>query len=89
MVDFKKRLGNKTSYHKLNPVEIYDSLDRKSEAGPLRPAQNYILEKWYSKYIDNKDVIIKLHTGQGKTLIGLLILQSKLNDYASLKIIKK
>ena len=26
------------------------------------------------------DVIVKMHTGQGKTLIGLLILKSKLNE---------
>ena len=28
----------------------------------------------------NADVIVKLHTGQGKTLIGLLMLQSRLNS---------
>lgn len=29
---------------------------------------------------ESTEIIVKLHTGQGKTLIGLLILQSKLNE---------
>ena len=40
MVDFKKRLGDRTKLNKKNPIEIYDSSDRTSEAGPLRPARN-------------------------------------------------
>lgn len=79
MVDFKKKLGNKKIEKKTNPVEIYDSLDRRSEAGPLRPAQEFILTEWYDKRKDDQNLIIKLHTGEGKTLIGLLVLQSNLN----------
>lgn len=79
MVDFKKRLGKNTAQKKINPIEIYESLDRKSDKGPLRPAQVDILERWHSNNSGDKDVIVKLHTGQGKTLIGLLMLQSKLN----------
>ncbi len=54
-------------------------MDRASDKGPLRPAQKDILNNWYTNYQNQKDTIIKLHTGQGKTLIGLLILQSHLN----------
>jgi replicative superfamily II helicase len=79
MVDFKKKLGVTRIEKKTNPIEIYDLLDRKSETGPLRPAQSNILEQWYTSHQDKKDAIIKLHTGQGKTLIGLLILQSVIN----------
>lgn len=82
MVDFKKRLKNKTIERKTHPIEIYDSLDRRSEAGPLRPSQEAILEEWHNERRTSKDNIIKLHTGEGKTLIGLLILQSKLNETA-------
>lgn len=38
-----------------------------------------ILKEWYEERKDDKDLIVKLHTGEGKTLIGLLILQSKMN----------
>lgn len=80
MVDFASRLVKKTIEQKIHPVQIYDTLDRASDKGPLRPVQETILNKWFDEYQKNKDVILKLHTGQGKTLIGLLILQSRLNQ---------
>ncbi|NES66464.1 MAG: DEAD/DEAH box helicase family protein, partial [Okeania sp. SIO2D1] len=80
MVDFKKKLGVKSIPKKINPIEIYDQLDRRSETGPLRPVQIEILQEWWSNRKEDQDLILKLHTGQGKTLIGLLILQSRLNE---------
>jgi replicative superfamily II helicase len=80
MVDFRKRLSKSEIEKKTNPIDIYDSLDRRSIAGPLRPAQHKILSEWFDSRKTEKDLIIKLHTGEGKTLIGLLILQSKINS---------
>ena len=81
MIDFKKRLGDKkTSAKSLEPTQIYNTLDRHSDKGPLRPAQESILDEWHRTRRHQRDVIVKMHTGQGKTLIGLLILQSKLNE---------
>lgn len=79
MVDFKKRLGKKKIGKPTDPIELYQSLDRASDKGPLRPAQNKVLSEWNSRSGDSRDVIVKLHTGQGKTLVGLLMLQSRLN----------
>ena len=80
MVDFKKKLNSTKITRKTEPCELYSTLDRKSVAGPLRPAQEYILKEWYEKHHDDRDLIIKLHTGEGKTLIGLLLLQSMINS---------
>lgn len=80
MVDFTKRLKRKKIDKKIDPIEIYDNIDRKSITGPLRPEQEGVLKNWYENKRDEKDLIIKLHTGSGKTLIGLLMLQSKLNS---------
>ncbi len=80
MIDFSKHLDAKLLEKKIHPVEIYDTLDRASDKGPLRPAQEAILNTWYEYHKVKNDVIIKLHTGQGKTLIGLLILQSRINE---------
>lgn len=79
-VDFKKKLASRTIEPKTNPIELYGTLDRKSVAGPLRPAQEAVLSEWYTKRQTEKDLIIKLHTGEGKTLVGLLLLQSLLNS---------
>lgn len=80
MINFKKKLEATNVKLKTNPIELYDTLDRKSVTGPLRPAQQEILEKWYNNYRRKRDTIIKLHTGEGKTLVGLLILLSSLNS---------
>lgn len=63
-----------------NPIKIYENLDRISEKGPLRNDQVEILNKWFTNYKDNSNTILKMNTGKGKTLIGLLILQSKLSE---------
>ncbi|MGH7146468.1 MAG: DEAD/DEAH box helicase family protein [Nitrospiraceae bacterium] len=80
MVDFRKRLVKKSAEKSFDPAEIYEKLDRASDKGPLRPVQEAVLKEWFESYRDKKDVILKLNTGQGKTLIGLLMLQSKLNQ---------
>jgi len=80
MVDFGKRLAKKCAKKLTDPLEIYETLDRASDKGPLRPAQFDILKEWHEKRRTERDIIVKLHTGQGKTLIGLLILQAHLND---------
>lgn len=80
VIDFKKKLASRTIALKTDPIELYGTLDRKSIAGPLRPAQEAVLSEWYKKRRAEKDLIIKLHTGEGKTLVGLLILQSLLNS---------
>ena len=80
MIDFKKKLLDGKFNKEINPIELYKTLDRKSIAGPLRPTQENILNKWFNEHKNDKDLIIKLHTGEGKTLIGLLILQSMVNS---------
>lgn len=80
MVDFSKKLGKGKAKKPVDPIEIYDTLDRASDKGPLRPAQESILQDWHEHRRDERDLLIKLQTGQGKTLIGLLMLQSRLNE---------
>lgn len=79
MVNFKKHLAGKVATKPTDPVALYATLDRAHDKGPLRPAQEAILAAWYQKHAAIRDVIVKLHTGQGKTLVGLLMLQSRLN----------
>ena len=79
MVDFRKKLKDKSIVKAIEPKLIYEELDRQASAGPLRPIQEKILEDWYNNNFKDKDVVIKLHTGEGKTLIGLLALQSRIH----------
>ncbi len=79
-IDFKKKVPTGTIVPKTDPIELYETLDRKSVAGPLRSAQEVVLREWYKNRRNERDLIIKLHTGEGKTLVGLLLLQSLLNS---------
>ena len=83
MVDFKKLLASPAPEQPTAPAEIYKRLDRASDKGPLRPSQDAVLGLWHGERRAERDVILKLHTGEGKTLIGLLILQSKLNELSA------
>lgn len=83
MVNFKKRLGKGEIAKPIDPVAIYETLDRTSDKGELRRIQAEVLTTWHNQFRKKNDVVLKLHTGQGKTLIGLLILQSKLNEGAN------
>ncbi|HEY5370819.1 MAG TPA: DEAD/DEAH box helicase family protein [Hanamia sp.] len=80
MFNFSKKLHDGQGKKNENPIDIYDTLDRASDKGPLRVSQLDVLQNWFENYRNRSDIIIKLHTGAGKTLIGLLILQSKLNS---------
>jgi len=80
MVRFERLLGKGKITKPIDPIEIFNSLDKEIGKENLRDTQKDVLKEWYEKYQNQKDNIVKLHTGQGKTLIGLLILQSTLNE---------
>ena len=80
MVDFDKLMGQESSRPLIDPLEIFTALDRSKGREFPRPAQEAALKQWFAGYRGTRDVLIKLPTGHGKTLIGLLILQSYLNE---------
>lgn len=80
MVDFSKRLSGKKVEALIDPVKLYETLDRAHDKGPLRPSQAAVLTEWFDSRRSDRNLIIKLHTGQGKTLIGLMMLQSRINE---------
>ena len=82
MVDFAKQVARQSAPKEVDPIQLYEGLDRRSDTGPLRPAQDFVLREWHSNHRGATDGIIKLHTGQGKTIVGLLVLLSKLNEGA-------
>lgn len=64
----------------IEPRDIFNALPAKpSEMNFLRGPQDQVLDKWFQRR-DNRDLVIKLNTGGGKTLVGLLIAQSSLAE---------
>lgn len=79
MVDFKKLRAAKSQHKIIEPVEIFRRLPKPEGINDLYTSQAQVLEEW-SLRRDVRDLVIKLHTGGGKTLVGLLIGQSVMNQ---------
>lgn len=79
MVDLKKLRASKSQPTVIEPTEIFRRLPKPLGINDLYTSQAQVLEEWYKRRKE-KDLVIKLHTGGGKTLVGLLIAQSTLNE---------
>lgn len=79
---FKKKLED-TKPKELNfePIELFQSLFHKEGYAYLRGIQEEVLNAWHS-IRDQRDVLCKMNTGSGKTLVSLLMLYSKMIEGA-------
>lgn len=83
-IDFSKLSAALNQKNIIEPREIFLSLTNKSQKynGYLRDVQTEVLELWYQNR-NKKDNIIKMNTGSGKTVVGLLLLKSCINENKS------
>ncbi|MDG0029969.1 DEAD/DEAH box helicase family protein [Priestia sp. Y58] len=81
MVNFLDLFDDNDQQKAIFPKEIFESTvrDNQSKFSYLRGDQEKVLEKWFEQR-QNKDSIIKMNTGGGKTTVGLLQLQSSINE---------
>ena len=63
----------------LDPREIFMTLNRERAFAFPRDIQTEVMNAWFQQR-NNADTFIKLNVGSGKTLVGLLLLQSSLNE---------
>jgi replicative superfamily II helicase len=63
----------------LHPRDIFITLTRAPAFSFPRDIQTEVMNRWFDGR-DKRDSIIKLNVGSGKTLVGLLLLQSSLNE---------
>jgi hypothetical protein len=62
-----------------DPQKLFQALPaRAKKYGYLRDVQGEVLAQWFEAP-DRRDVVLKMNTGGGKTVVGLLILKSCLN----------
>lgn len=62
----------------IDPVQIFDSLPTRPFSY-LRDPQGQVLRAWFERRAE-PDLPIRMNTGAGKTTVGLLCLQSSLNE---------
>jgi replicative superfamily II helicase len=79
MVDFKKLRTSSSSQGPIDPTEIFLRLATDGQINDLYTSHSEVLKEWFKRR-NERDLVIKLHTGGGKTLVGLLIAQSVLNE---------
>lgn len=79
MIDFSK-LGTKYQASSIEPRDIFMALPEKDHCYEYpRDVQSEVWKHWF-ELRDNKNTIIKMNTGSGKTVVGLVILQSCLDE---------
>lgn len=79
MVDFKKHIRKKQDINITNLLTLFESLDRQTSHIDLRPAQEDAL-RLLSERRTERDLIVKISTGTGKTAAGLLYLLSFMTE---------
>ena len=77
-IDFSDMLDDNEELA-LRPRDIFFTLSRTAEFAFPRDIQTEVMNRWFEKR-DNPDNVIKLNVGSGKTLVGLLLLKSSLNE---------
>jgi len=79
MVDFTKLRRERKQTLPTDPAAIFQRLPKPPHINDLWDGQGKALSAWNDRRKEN-DLVIKLNTGGGKTLIGILIGQSLLNE---------
>jgi len=79
MVDFSELRRGVKKPKAIDPLEIFRRLPKPPGINDLYTSQAEVLKVWFDRRND-RDVVLKLHTGGGKTLVGLLLAQSTLNE---------
>lgn len=63
----------------IEPSQIFRGLNRNKKYAYPRDVQDQVWSDWFKKR-DKKNLVLKMNTGSGKTVVGLTILQSCLNE---------
>ena len=79
MVDFGRLRTRQSKSTPLDPVDIFLRLPKSPGFDDLWSSQAEALKQWSGRR-DDRDIVIKLNTGGGKTLVGLLIAQAIINE---------
>ena len=78
-LDFKKLKAGNASKKQTDPRRIFTTLKRDGRFKRPSDEQGDVLDGWFANK-DQANVTLKMNTGSGKTMVGLLCLQSSLNE---------
>lgn len=78
-MDFRELRRKHARPDPIGPEEIFRRKPKPPGIDDLYSSQAEVLRHWFN-HRTKRDTVIKLHTGGGKTLVGLLIGQSVINE---------
>ena len=78
-LDLNKLKSQNSLKKQIDPRKIWSTLKRDARLKRPSDEQGDVLDGWFSAR-EQASVTIKMHTGSGKTIVGLLCLQSSLNE---------
>ena len=79
MVNFGQLISQHSQPTVVEPRQLFQTLQRDRNFEYLRDVQGDVLDEWYNRR-NEQDLVIKMNTGSGKTLVGLLLLWSRLKE---------
>ena len=79
LVDFEKLNASRLQVAPTDPLRVFQRLPKPQHINDLWESQSDALRIWAKRRSEN-DLVIKLNTGGGKTLVGLLIAQALVNE---------
>jgi replicative superfamily II helicase len=79
VVDFNKLSSSRPLPPPTDPLKVFQRLPKPPHINDLWESQSEALKLWAKRRTEN-DLVIKLNTGGGKTLVGILIGQALLNE---------
>ncbi|MGC6400944.1 DEAD/DEAH box helicase [Sphingomonas sp. FW199] len=79
MVDFRSLKKTSGSTKEIDPRKVFQHLIKPEGVNELYASQSELLDAW-SKDRAQRDSVLKLPTGGGKSLVGLLMAQATLNE---------
>lgn len=79
-IDLSKLAATDTADTVLHPRDIFSALPAKASTYQYpRDVQSEVWNAWFAQRT-TKDLVVKMNTGSGKTVVGLMILKSCLNE---------
>jgi len=82
-LDFSRLSGGSTADRVIEPRRIFAALPSKAPKYSYpRDVQADVWQRWHRRRTE-RDLVIKMNTGSGKTVVGLLLLKSCLNEHVA------
>lgn len=80
MVNYAALRDRKQNQSVIDPIEIFKRLPKSEAIKDLFDIQRRALQDWFERRSE-QDLVIKLNTGGGKTLVGLLVAESLMREH--------